>query len=92
MKTIKEKIEELQKQLDKLKEEIKMPIRIHKEPIVGELAIFWHDDKDCSNISIFQGIKRSTGHYIDSLGFKWKNAILFESAEQYKNFIKEPND
>lgn len=90
MKTIKEKIEELQKQLDELKEEIKMPIRIHKEPIVGELAIFWDKDKEYAHISIFRGIIANC--YKSNLGNMWINAILFESAEQYKNFIKEPND
>lgn len=59
-----------------------------KEPVVGEMAIAWNDRKRDCVVGIYYG--KAWGlypHIVHGLG--WKNSILFESPEQYKNFLKE---
>lgn len=56
------------------------------EPQKGDLAIFWDDEISCAVISIY-GRKAYTIYY-DILGNTWKNAIKFESKEQYEKIIK----
>jgi hypothetical protein len=61
----------------------------HKEPIIGELAILWDDRKRLSLIDVFVKNDGIYPHLNMSMrGVPYKNAILFESLEQYKNFIK----
>jgi hypothetical protein len=61
----------------------------HKEPIIGELAIFWDDDKDAAIIGKL--IQLNNG-FVDyrycGNSEDFRNAILFESIEQYKEFVK----
>ena len=61
----------------------------YKEPIVGEMAIFWNTDKKDAQCRIYTRSKEGVFGYSDSAAIFWKNAILFESPEQYKNFLKE---
>lgn len=61
----------------------------YKEPIVGEMAIFWNTDKKDAQCRIYTRSKEGVFRYSDSAAIFWKNAILFESPEQYKNFLKE---
>jgi hypothetical protein len=59
----------------------------HKEPIIGEMAIFWDNNKAMSFIAILT--KADNGFYpSDFKSTSWENAILFESIEQYKAFLK----
>ena len=72
---------------DKEKCEI-VDIPKYKEPVVGEMAIFWDDDRKLSVCRFFYMIN-DKGMFLDNSNMPWKNAILFESPEQYKNFLKE---
>lgn len=57
-----------------------------KPPVIGEMAIFWNLYKRTAVCAIF-GDKESD-YYYTSDGHPFKNAIPFESVEQYKQFIK----
>ena len=52
----------------------------------GDLAIFWDETKGYAIIRFYERFLDSR-HY-DILGNVWKNAIKFESKEQYERFIK----
>lgn len=53
----------------------------YKEPIIGELAICWNKNKQDAVIARFDGESEiGEEEYI--------NVILFESIEQFKEFIK----
>ena len=56
----------------------------------GDLAIFWHDSKKYAVIRFYEKSYGSGTRFRhkDSLGFHWKNAIRFESKEQYERLIK----
>ena len=58
----------------------------HKEPIIGEMAIFW----DTDNKKAFCATLNSmiNGRYSPDGNIRFDNAILFESPEQYKAFLK----
>ena len=58
----------------------------HKEPIIGEMAIMWRGDKAKALCRIY-GDNEDGLHY-DSVGLWHDNAILYESIEQYKDFLK----
>jgi hypothetical protein len=60
----------------------------HKEPIIGELAIFWDIDKEWALVGIYSGWSDEQNGHDSNVGFIWDNAILFESIEQYKEFVK----
>ena len=56
----------------------------------GDLAIFWDDMKEHAFVHVFN---KFTSHsdllpYTGMNGLRWKNAIKFESIEQYERFIK----
>jgi len=56
----------------------------------GDLAIFWDEDERYAAIRIY-GQSNESEKYLrhkDIQGFDWKNAIKFESKEQYERFIK----
>lgn len=57
----------------------------YKKPIVGEMAIFW----DTNNKKAFCATLNSVinGRYSPDGNIRFDNAILFESPEQYKEFI-----
>ena len=61
-------------------------VAAHKEPIVGEMAIFW----DTDNKKAFCATLNSmiNGRYSPDGNIRFANAILFESTEQYKAFLK----
>lgn len=59
----------------------------HKEPVIGEMAIFWDSNKAQSICRLY--IKVRNDKYVDFCDTSWENAILYESPEQYKNFLKE---
>ena len=56
----------------------------------GDLAIFWDNMKEQAFIHVFN---KFTSHsdlrpYTDMSGLRWKNAIKFESKEQFEKLIK----
>lgn len=57
----------------------------------GDLAIFWDNEKE---IAIIKPYGRSIGgeedyfQHKDQNGFRWRNAIKFESKERFNRFIK----
>jgi len=79
------KLAEQGKRFDKEKLEL-VDIPKHKEPIIGEMAIFWNFNKCNAHIRIFTD--KREGRYIEHIGCSWNNAILYESPEQYKAFLK----
>ncbi len=61
------------------------------EPYVEELkegdwAIFWDEEKKWAIIGFY--VRYSTGEHYDNREWSWKNAIKFESMEQYERLIK----
>ena len=58
----------------------------------GDLAIFWEEKKKYATIRIYDQstINESEGYlrHKDNIGSNWKNAIKFESKEQYERLIK----
>ena len=60
----------------------------YKKPAMGKMAIFWDNDRKLSVCRFFYMIN-DKGMFLDNSNIPWKNAILFESPEQYKNFLKE---
>ena len=80
------KLAEQGKRFDKEKCEL-VDIPKHKEPIIGEMAIFW----DVDNKKAFCATLNSLidGRYSPDGNIRFDKAILFESPEQYKAFIKE---
>jgi len=79
------KLAEQGKRFDKEKLEL-VDIPKHKEPIIGEMAIFWDNDKCNAACKILDD--DSGAFFIDNSETYWINAILFESPEQYKDFLK----
>ena len=79
------KLAEQGKRFDKEKLEL-VDIPKHKEPIIGEMAIFWDNDKCNAACKILDD--DSGAFFIDNSETYWINAILFESPEQYKAFLK----
>lgn len=63
------------------------------EPKNGDLAIFWDNDdsKEYSSIRLYDrkgdNVHYGSCHY-DSCGISWRNAIKFESKEQYEKILK----
>ncbi len=55
----------------------------------GDLAIFWDDYKEFSTIRIYDRSNESEEYFRhkDQNGVNWKNAIKFESKEQYEKLI-----
>ena len=60
----------------------------YKKPAMGKMAILWDNDRKLSVCRFFYMIN-DKGMFLDNSNMPWKNAILFESPEQYKNFLKE---
>lgn len=58
----------------------------HKEPIIGEMCIFWDNDKCNAACKILDD--DSGAFFIDNSETYWIHAIPFESPEQYKAFLK----
>ena len=58
----------------------------YKEPIIGEMAIFWDDNRKIAYCAEYNGMTFEL-HYSND-GACTKNAILFESTDQFKEFIK----
>ena len=56
------------------------------EPRKGDLAIFWDNETSYATIRVYNR-KDDKCHY-DSSGIFWKNAIKFESKEQFKKVMK----
>ena len=56
----------------------------------GDLAIFWDDYKEFSTIRIYDRSNESEEYFRhkDQNGVNWKNAIKFESKEQYEKLLK----
>ena len=56
----------------------------------GDLAIFWDLDKSFAFIGKYNGllVNGSPCPHQDSRGYVWKNAIKFESKEQYEKLLK----
>ena len=73
------------KRFDKEKLEI-VDIQKHKEPIIGEMMICWDKYRGEATCRLFSHMRGA--FYIDHKGMDWNNAILFESPEQYKAFLK----
>lgn len=56
------------------------------EPKKGDLAIFWDYDKGGAIISLYD--KKGHRYHYDSRGIYWKNAIKFESKEQFEKVLR----
>ena len=56
----------------------------------GDLTIFWEENKKYATIRIYDGSNESEEclRHKDNIGSNWKNAIKFESKEQYERLIK----
>ena len=55
----------------------------------GDLAIFWDSNKEGAFIGIYKQLTMGTiFKHKDHRGYMWKNAIKFESKEQYEKLIK----
>ena len=80
-------LEKINKRFDKEKCKL-VSIPKYKKPVIGEMAIFWDTDRKLSVCKFFYMIN-DKGMFLDNSNMPWKNAILFESPEQYKNFLKE---
>ena len=52
----------------------------------GDLAIFWDTNKDMAVVRFYR--KMVGFHHIDITGGIWRNAVKFESKEQYERLIK----
>ena len=59
----------------------------HKEPIIGEMAIMWGESKATAFVAKYEGMN-AVNYHTCNRGTALKNAILFESPEQYKAFLK----
>lgn len=57
------------------------------EPIVGELVIFWDNDKKHSLIRLYT--QYTNKRHCDHTGTPWLKAIRFESKEQFEEHIKD---
>ncbi len=56
----------------------------------GDLAIFWDVNKKYAAIKVYkQFLTDATFPHQDHMETRWKNAIKFESKEQYERFIKD---
>ena len=55
------------------------------------MAIFWDDYKEFAIIRIYDRSNESEEYFLhkDTQGVNWKNAIKFESKEQYERLITE---
>lgn len=61
-----------------------------KEPKVGDLCIFWDDQKYLSEIGILGKTRFSPLYpYQDAKEIRWKHCIPFESREQFLKHISE---
>ena len=55
----------------------------------GNLAIFWDDNKEVAFIGIYKQLTMGTiFKHKDHRGYMWKNAVKFESIEQFEKLIK----
>jgi hypothetical protein len=52
----------------------------------GDLAIFWDTNKDMAVVRFYR--KMVGFHHIDITGGIWRNAVKFESKEQFEKLIK----
>lgn len=57
-----------------------------KPPVIGEMAIMWDSRKSEAICAIFGD--KENGLYYCNMGKPHYNAILYESPEQYKEFLK----
>lgn len=79
------KLAEQGNRFDKEKLEL-VDIPKYKKPVVGEMAIMWRSDKGKALCRIYGDYE--DGRHYDSVGIWADHAILFESVEQYKAFLK----
>ena len=65
-------------------------IEPYEELKKGDLAIFWDEDERYAAIRIYDRLNESEEYFRhkDQNGVNWKNAIKFESKEQFKRLIK----
>lgn len=56
------------------------------EPKKGDLAIFWDNDTSYAIIRIYD--RKDNKYHSDSSDFHWKNAIKFESKEQFEKVLR----
>ena len=63
---------------------------ITEEPKKGDLEIFWEEKKKYATIRIYDQSNESEEYvrHKDTIGSNWKNAIKFESIEQYEKLLK----
>lgn len=52
----------------------------------GDLAIFWYEFKTFAVIKIYD--RKDHDSHCDSSGVYWKNAIKFESKEQFEKVLR----
>ena len=56
----------------------------------GDLAIFWDEDKELAVLGFYEKLNESeeSFRHKENSEFNWKNAIKFESKEQYERLTK----
>ena len=56
----------------------------------GDLAIFWDNNKEHAIIRFYKKLNEREEYFQhkDQSGFYWKNAIKFESKEQYEKLLR----
>lgn len=79
-------LEKQGKRFDKEKCEL-VDIPKERQLKIGDMAIFWDDDKEKAICTILSRIEPKA--YTASNRGRWKNAIPFLSVEKYKEFLKQ---
>ena len=75
---------------ERVSERVSEAADIPEEPKKGDLAIFWEENKKYATIRIYDQSDESEEYvrHKDNIGSNWKNAIKFESKEQYERLIR----
>lgn len=64
-------------------------LELYEELKEGDLAIFWDNNKEGAFIGTYKQLTMGTiFKHKDHRGYMWKNAIKFESKEQFEKLIK----
>lgn len=59
-------------------------------PVPNKFAIFW-DDHQSAVVGVFDHVA-ANGYYVDCIGRKWRNAMIFISMGVYRYILNVPED